>query len=101
MISEQNYATIAADGDSPWVPVGDNGGVISVDCVNDNGDSADWGGASAALLYSPDGKMRCAAKENGVAITGTDGFSYETSRGGFVAIAVSDYSSGTFKVVVS
>jgi len=97
-MSDNQYADLAEDGDSEWVSLR-GGSMVSVDCVDSNGVSTAWGGATVALLYSPDARMRCAANDVNGDITGTDGFCRNMDGVyGFVAIAVSSYGGGTFRI---
>jgi len=99
---DRSYADLEANGDSEWVNLRE-GGMVSVDCVDSStGLSTSWGGASAALLFSPDTKMRCAVSDESGAVTGTDGYVRDLrGMSGFVAIAVTSYSDNKFRICVS
>ena len=100
-MNNRQYAEIASNGDTEWVSLR-GGGMVSVDCVDPTtGESMAWGGASAALLYSPDKKQRCAVSDDSGDVIGTDGFCRKMdSIDGFVAIGVSSYSTGKFQICV-
>lgn len=100
-IANRNYADITANGTSDWVPLNQPGLVASVDCVDANGESAAWGSVNASLLYSPDGKMQSAVKnDSGTAITGTDGFSEIMNATGYVGVSATGISGETLRVKV-
>ncbi|MAT51130.1 MAG: hypothetical protein CMK32_08100 [Porticoccaceae bacterium] len=99
-ISDTYYSDLTSDGDSSWVKVGKEGLTVTVDCVDGSGDSASWGSVEATLLYSPDGKMRSVVKEDGTAVTGTDGFTKEMQVAGYVAVAGSNISGETLRIKV-
>jgi hypothetical protein len=99
--SETNSAELTADGTSAFVPLSPNGSVVSVDCVDANGNSTSWGGASVNLLYSPDGQMVTSARDGAGDVSNQlDGFSRKFMVRGFVAMQVSNYSSGTLRLFV-
>lgn len=97
-MNENAYADISANGDTDWVSLR-GGAMVSVDCVDGNGDSTSFGGATVTLLYSPDAKMRCTVSDSSGDVTGTDGFCRNMENlCGFVAINVASYSSGKFRI---
>ena len=102
-MNERVYADLTANGTSDWVSLR-GGGFVSVDCVNvTTGETASFDGATATLVYSPVEKMVCAVRNSALtAITGTDGFCWDMPEtDGFVAIVVSSYSSGKFRICVT
>lgn len=103
-MNERVYADLTANGTSEWVPLR-GGAMVSVDCVDvSTGATASFGGATAALLYSPDEKMVCSVRGRDFAnvVTGTDGYCFNMNdTEGFVAIVVSSYSAGKFRLCVS
>lgn len=100
-VTENEYTELAADGPSDLVSLPRGGATVIVDCVDENGDSQDWGGASVDLVYSPDGKMLGPARDADGDVSGqTDGFSRKFVVRGFVGFQLSDYDSGTFRLLV-
>lgn len=100
-IANRNYADLTANGTSDWVPVKQPGTVITVDCVDADGESAAWGSVNATLVYSPDGKMLATLEdESGDAITGTDGFAHVLVPTGYVGVVATGISGETLRVKV-
>lgn len=100
-MSDLMFKEISANGDSEWLSLGQGGGIVSVDCVDPTTNlSTGWGGATASLLYSPDARMRTAVSDVDGDVSGTDGFSRVIPYTGFVAISVSGYTAGKFKIAV-
>ena len=97
-ISNENYADVTANGDSDWVKVEKEGLTVTVDVVDGSGDSAAWGTVEATLLYSPDGKMRAVVQEDGVDVSGTDGFTRQVETPGYYAIAATGISGETVRI---
>jgi hypothetical protein len=101
-MSDFAFKDISANGTSGWVTLGQDGGVVSVDCVDPvTNESMSWGGATAALLYSPDTRMKTAVSDESGAVSGTDGYSRILPYPGFVAIEVTNYSAGKFRISVN
>lgn len=100
-VANKNFADLTANGTSEWVQLHRPGLVVSVDCVDADGESAAWGDTNATLLYSPDAKMACTVKnESGQAITGTDGFTELMVVTGYVAVSATGIDGERLRVKV-
>lgn len=100
-MSNLAYKDRSSNGDSEWLNLGQDGATVSVDCVNPvTNVSMPWGGATVTLLYSPDARMRTTVSDEAGDVIGTAGYSRRLPYTGFVAINISGYTAGKFRVAV-
>jgi hypothetical protein len=90
--TEENTVDMTSDGQSPWMKLNDHNRIVSLDCVDSNGETAPWGGVQAKPFFSPDGKMKSELASV------TDGHSTLAKPRGFVAVVAEGFDGERLRI---